>query len=100
MKVQIDIENSKTQIVQSIETMLISCEENNFIFDISNITDYELSILKDAINSKLKYTDIELFFIENNKYPYFGPDYNFEIKDEKLYCYYIRDKWLKAKNRI
>lgn len=59
----IDIENSKTQKVETICVNVIKCEEDEIIFDITNINSHELKILKNAINEKLTYTDIEMFLL-------------------------------------
>lgn len=92
MKVYIDIENSKTQIVETICVNIIKYEENEMIFDISTLNNHELEILKNAINDKLTYTDIEMFFIGDSNIPNFGPDYEYEIIDNKLILKYIYKK--------
>lgn len=92
VKVYIDIENSKTQIVETICVNIIKYEENEMIFDISTLNNYELEILKNAINDKLTYTDIEMFFIGDSNIPNFGPDYEYEIIDNKLILKYIYKK--------
>lgn len=92
MKVYIDIENSKTQIVETICINIIKYEENEMIFDISTLNNHELEILKNAINDKLTYTDIEMFFIDDSNIPNFGPDYEYEIIDNKLILKYIYKK--------
>ena len=79
----IDIENSKTQKVETICVNVIKYEEDEIIFDITNINSHELKILKNAINDKLTYTDIEMFFIDNSDIPNFGPDYEYEIIDSQ-----------------
>lgn len=88
----IDIENSKTQIVETICVNIIKYEENEMIFDISTLNNHELEILKNAINDKLTYTDIEMFFIGDSNIPNFGPDYEYEIIDNKLILKYIYKK--------
>lgn len=92
VKVYIDIENSKTQIVETICVNIIKYEENEMIFDISTLNNHELEILKNAINDKLTYTDIEIFFIGDSNIPNFGPDYEYEIIDNKLILKYIYKK--------
>ena len=80
----IDVENSKTQEVITLELEIISNDSNIFEFSISNLDKSQLKVLTDAINSDLKYTDIEMFYVDETGIPYFGPDYNFIIQDEKL----------------
>lgn len=92
VKVYIDIENSKTQIVETICVNIIKYEENEMTFDISTLNNHELEILKNAINDKLTYTDIEMFFIGDSNIPNFGPDYEYEIIDNKLILKYIYKK--------
>lgn len=92
VKVYIDIENSKTQIVETVYVNIIKYEENEMIFDISTLNNHELEILKNAINDKLTYTDIEMFFIGDSNIPNFGPDYEYEIIDNKLILKYIYKK--------
>ena len=91
MKAQIDIENSKTGLVNTINLKIIKYEKDNeIIFDVSSLNDRELKLLKDAINQELKYTDIELFFINESNIPEFGPDYNYELIENKLTLKYIK----------
>ncbi len=93
MKSYIDIENSKTKKVETICVNVIKCVlDKEIIFDISNINSHELEILKDAINEKLTYTDIELFFIGESNIPHFGPDYKSKIVDKDLILDYIPRK--------
>lgn len=92
VKAYIDIENSKTQIVETVNVNIIKYEENEMIFDISTLNNHELEILKNAINDKLTYTDIEMFFIGDSNIPNFGPDYEYEIIDNKLILKYIYKK--------
>ena len=92
VKAYIDIENSKTQIVETVYVNIIKYEENEMIFDISTLNNHELEILKNAINDKLTYTDIEMFFIGDSNIPNFGPDYEYEIIDNKLILKYIYKK--------
>ena len=97
MKAWIDIENSHTQKVITLEVPLLEFDyHKKAIFDISNITQDELEKLKLAIDSKeeLMYTDIEMFFTDQGDCPNFGPDYEFTIKDNKLIGIYTRNKWL------
>ena len=90
-KAYIDIENSKTKKVITIITNIVECDlDDKIIFDISDISTEELRLLVDAIDKEKNYTDIELFFVENYKYPIFGPDYLFEIIDDKLIATYNR----------
>lgn len=97
MKAWIDIENAHTQKVITLEVPLLEFDDlNKVVFDISNITQDELEKLKVAINPRkdLMYTDIEMFFTDQDNYPNFGPDYDFTIKDNQLIGIYTRDKWL------
>ena len=55
-----------------------------------NITGALTLLLKDAINQELQYTDIELFFIGDSNIPEFGPDYNYELIENKLILKYIK----------
>ena len=80
----LDIENSKTKKVNTLELSVIKDDEENFIFDISSLNKDETEMLNDAINSKLLYTDIELFYIGESTIPYFGPDYEFIIENGRL----------------
>lgn len=85
MKAYLDIENSRTQKVITICVNIIKYKvDNEIIFDISPLNNKELKLLENAINEKLTYTDIEMFFINNNKTPDFGPDYSYKIIDNKL----------------
>lgn len=91
MKAQIDIENSKTGLVDTINVKVIKYDKDNeIIFDISSLNYKELNLLKDAINQELQYTDIELFFIGDSNIPEFGPDYNYELIENKLILKYIK----------
>lgn len=93
MKGYIDIENSKTKKVETICVNVIKCVlDKEIIFDISNINSHELEILKDAVNEKLTYTDIEIFFIGESNIPNFGPDYKSKIVDKNLILDYIPRK--------
>lgn len=100
MKVSIDIENSKTQDVKTIEVNIIEHIENKIIkFDIKDLTKEKLDMLTLAISEtkETSYTDIEMFFIDNDEIPYFGPDYNFYIKDNQLIGIYNKDFYSKNK---
>lgn len=93
MKANLDIENSKTQEVITILLPVLEFEENgHIIFDISKVNDKEKELILDAINPKLAYTDIEMFFIDDDDVPYFGPDYDYSISDNKLILDYKYDK--------
>lgn len=90
MKAKIDIENSKTKKVITLNVDVIKYEHNKeVIFDISTLNDFEINILNDAIDEKLTHTDIEMFFLDNNDIPEFGPDYKSIIEDNKLILKYI-----------
>lgn len=89
MKACIDIENSKTKKVITLNVDVIKYEYNKeAIFDISKLNIDENNILKDAINEELTYTDIEMFFIDNGSVPEFGPDYKYKIENNKLILTY------------
>ena len=49
-------------------------------------------MLKLAISEKedTSYTDVELFYVNDDEVPYFGPDYNFYIKEDSLIGIYNR----------
>lgn len=102
MKAYLDIENSKTQEVITILLPVLEFEETgHIIFDISKVNDKEKELILDAINPELGYTDIEMFFIDDDDVPYFGPDYDYSISDNKLILDYKYDKRkhvLKKKN--
>lgn len=103
MKANLDIENSKTQEVITILLPVLEFEETgHIIFDISKVNDKEKELILDAINPELGYTDIEMFFIDDDDVPYFGPDYDYSISDNKLILDYKYDKKkhvLKKKNK-
>ena len=105
MNAQIEIENSKTQKVETIIVPIIVPiikyeYEKDFIFDLSNITEYEYEILANAVNDNLKYTDIEMFFVDMKpNIPNFGPDYGYKIENNKLYGSYTRNIWLSERNK-
>lgn len=93
MKAYIDIENSHTRQVLTYECPILEfCEEGKIRFDISALTQEELKVLSLAISKdpSLSYTDIEMFFIDDEISPYFGPDYDFEIVDSELVALYNR----------
>jgi len=93
MKASIDIENSKTKKVISLKLNIIEYyEDKKIVFDISNLNNNEIIILKDAISKDKEYTDIEMFFIDNSNIPEFGPDYNFYINDSNLIGIYNKNK--------
>lgn len=89
MKAYIDIENSHTNSVVSFELDIIQNNEKEFIFDISNLNKEQLLILKNAIDKDKTYTDIELFFVDDNNIPFWGLDYDFEMDETHLIGKYI-----------
>lgn len=94
MIAKVDIENAKTQKVITLTLPIVEHIENKIIkFDINKLSNKELKMLTLAISEKeeLSYTDIEMFYIDEDELPYFGPDYNFYIKDETLVGIYNRD---------
>ena len=103
MIASIDIENSKTKKVNTIYVKVLKNENNkNLIFDISELNEEDLKLLKNAIDDDLPYTDIELFFIDRETTPNFGPDYNYKIENCKLILTYIskkRKKHIEEKNK-
>lgn len=103
MKAYLDIENSKTQKVITILLPVLEFKENeHIIFDISKVNNKEKELILDAINPELGYTDIEMFFIDDDDVPYFGPDYDFSISDNKLildYKYNKKKHVLEKKNK-
>ena len=50
------------------------------------MSDSEIKTLTLAISEEpeLSYTDIEMFYIDDDEIPYFGPDYDFNIVDSVL----------------
>lgn len=102
MKAYIDIENSRTQKVVTICVEVIKYEyDEEIIFDISSLNIDELQLLNDAIDNDKTYTDVEMFFIDDSNIPNFGPDYKYELKDNKLILSYIpkkRNKHIESKN--
>lgn len=94
MKAYIDIENSHTKKVITLEVPIIEHIKNKIIkFNISNLSKEQIILLENAISElpELSYTDIELFYIDNNNIPNFGPDYDFYIKDNLLIGIYNRN---------
>lgn len=94
MIASIDIENAHIGKVITLKLPIIEHIEKKLIkFDISHLSNEELELLNLAISEKkeLEYTDIEMFFIENDPIPYFGPDYNFFVKDNQMVGYYNRE---------
>lgn len=93
MKAYLDVENSKTQKVITILLPVLEYKENErIIFDISKVNNKEKELILDAINPELGYTDIEMFFIDEDDVPYFGPDYDYKVSDNKLILDYKYDK--------
>ena len=93
MKAYIDIENAHTQDVVTYECPVLEFDEKKEIkFDISHLKDSEVKTLMLAISEEpeFSYIDIELFFIDDDERPYFGPDYDFYIVDFILVGKYIR----------
>lgn len=98
MKAYVDVENSHTREVKTIELSVLEFIDNKIIkFDISSINDEENKMLVDAISElpELGFTDIEMFFIGDDNVPNFGPDYDFYIKDNTLVGIYNRDIYLR-----
>ena len=98
MKAYINIENSHTRKIKMIELPIIEFIENKIIkFDINSLTEEERKMLVDAISElpKLEFTDIEMFFIDKENEPNFGPDYDFYIKDNTLVGIYNREIYLR-----
>lgn len=89
MKAYIDIENFKTQEVITIcaKVKKYNCYKDA-LFDISMLNNEEKKLLIDAIDNKLTYIDIEMFFIDEDNTPNFGSDYKYEIKDNDLILTY------------
>ena len=54
-------------------------------------------MLVDAISElpELGFTDIEMFYIDDESVPNFGPDYDFYIKDNTLVGIYNREIYLR-----
>lgn len=94
MQAYIDIENSHTQDVVTYECPVLDFDEKGEIkFDISFLTDSEIETLMLAISEEpnLNYIDIEMFFIDDDEVPYFGPDYDFNIVGSILMGKYNRE---------
>lgn len=98
MKACIDIENTNTKTVEQITVPLLEySSEGTVKFDISSLSEYELDILKNAVDQSLEYTDIEMFFTDDDEYPNFGPDYEFKINGNILEGIYTRNIWLEKR---
>lgn len=96
-EVKLDIENSHTKKVECITLPILEYKaEDNFVFDITHLNEYELEILSDAIDPLLPYTDIELFYVsmENGMFNY-GTDFEYIIEDKKLKGKYVRREFEK-----
>lgn len=94
MKAYIDIENAHTQDVITYECPVLEFNETATIkFDISTLSDSEIKTLTLAISEEpeLSYTDIEMFYIDDDEIPYFGPDYDFNIVDSVLIGKYNKE---------
>lgn len=94
MKACINIENSHTREVKIIELPIIEFIEDKIIkFDINSLSKEEKEMLVDAISElpELGFTDIEMFFVDEEQEPNFGPDYDFYIKDNTLVGIYNRE---------
>ena len=99
MNAYLDIENSKTNDVITIKLPILNYSKNDYIvLDIREINEEEYKLLEDATNPALGYTDIELFFIEGDPLPNFGPDYKCKIEDNKLILRYERN--INKKNEV
>ena len=99
MNAYLDIENSKTNDVITIKLPIIKYSKNDYIvLDIREINEEEYKLLEDATNPALGYTDIELFFIDEDPLPNFGPDYKCKIEDNKLILRYERN--INKKNEV
>ena len=99
MNAYLDIENSKTNNVITIKLPILKYSKNNYIvLDISEINEEEYKLLEDATDPALGYTDIELFFIDGDPLPNFGPDYKCKIEDNKLTLRYERN--INKKNEV
>lgn len=97
MNITIDVENSKTKKVITKKLPLISFDEKIIKVDISSLSEEDKNFIIDAIDKEKSYTDIELFFINNEKIPYFGPDYEYSIIKNTLIMKYNKKK-IKVKN--
>lgn len=99
MNAYLDIENSKTNDVITIKLPILKYSKNDYIvLDIREINEEEYKLLEDATNPALGYTDIELFFIEGDPLPNFGPDYKCKIENNKLILRYERN--INKKNEV
>ena len=85
MVAYIDVENTNLRSVQTIEVDIKSFDDetDNIILDLSKLNDEDYKTIEDAINPEIDYLDIELFMIENENIPYFGPDYEFFLSKQK-----------------
>ena len=101
MKAYIDVENAHTQDIVTYECPVLKFDEQGEIkFDISSLSDSEISTLKLAIsdNPDLNYIDIEMFYIDDDV-PYFGPDYDFNIVSSVLTGKYNRKKYPRTRKK-
>ena len=79
----IDIENSKTQQIITLDVDVIEYLDNyKVVFDISRLNRTDLDMLKEAVSTID--TRIESFLIGNNKNPEYGQDYSFKIDGLEL----------------
>lgn len=102
MKAYLDIENSRTKEVKTIVLPVIKCDlRNKVILDLKGLSDSELDILRKAVSldKKYSYTDIELFFIDNDEKPNFGPDYDIIIDGSTLVLSYVSKKSIVRESR-
>ncbi len=93
MRASVDIENSHLGYVITLNLKILEyVEDKKIIFDISPLTKNELEILKLAVSNDkdTEYTDIELFFIDDNNSPELGVDYDFYIENNQLIGIYNR----------
>jgi hypothetical protein len=93
MIAHIDIENSHTQDVETLDLVVNEYIEDEIVkFDISDLDEEQLEMLKLAISTEkdTRYTDIEMFFIDDDNIPEFGPDYHFYIENNELIGQYIK----------
>ena len=86
MRASVDIENSHLGYVITLNLKILEyVKDIKIIFDISPLTKNELEILKLAVSNDkdTEYTDIELFFIDDNNSPELGVDYDFYTHTRK-----------------
>lgn len=91
MKAYLDIENSKTNQVITVEVPVVTYDlQKQVVFDIKNIGEQDFNLILNAINpsKEYAYTDIELFFIDGDNTPNFGPDYLATINGNYLILNY------------